>query len=226
MRVLVILGLGLANAVLAGGAAPAWAQGAEPSAGQIEKARAHYKKGAALFNIDEHAGALEEFRAAYVLHPDATFLFNIAQCHRKLGSSGEALTYYKRYLRDRPDAPNRAEVERLMTEMEAAVAEEARAAREAAQRPPPPAGEPDPAPRAEPPPGLDLRAPAPAPAPAQTPLYKRWWLWSGVAAVVAIGATTAVLLSRPAKTGAPYQGDLDPGVVKIPASLTLAGAAR
>lgn len=35
------------------------------------------------------------------------------------------------------------------------------------------------------------------PEPSSTPIYKRWYFWAGVAAVVAAGTTTAVLVTRP-----------------------------
>jgi hypothetical protein len=48
---------------------------------------------------------------------------------------------------------------------------------------------------------------ATAPQPAATPVYKRWWFWTGVGAVVVGGAVTAFFLTRP-KTVTP--GSLDP----------------
>lgn len=45
-------------------------------------------------------------------------LYNIAQCHQKLGHVDEALTFYKTYLRRAPDALNRSEVERRIQDLE------------------------------------------------------------------------------------------------------------
>src|SRR5688500_14920163 len=92
-----------------------------------EEARAHYRKGVAHFNLDEWKQAVEEFRTAYRLYPDATFLYNIAQCHWKLGDSAEALSFYKKYLRERPDAPNRAVVEKRIEELQAVLAAQPKA---------------------------------------------------------------------------------------------------
>lgn len=42
------------------------------------------------------------------------------------------------------------------------------------------------------------------------PIYERWYFWAGVAAVVAAGATTAVLLTRPQPgTGLPNKGNFN-----------------
>src|SRR6185369_2327988 len=97
-------------ALAAGGAR---AQPAPPPAQNPEaEARQHYRSGLAHYDLGEYQAALEEFKDAYRAVQDPPFLFNIAQCHRKLGQSAEALTFYRSYLRRAPDAPNRAEVER------------------------------------------------------------------------------------------------------------------
>jgi len=44
-------------------------------------------------------------------------------------------------------------------------------------------------------PAVIVAVPSPAPA-AQEPVYKKWWLWTGVAAVVGAGIVTAILISR------------------------------
>ena len=127
------------------------------------EAKAHYDQGTVHFNLDEWPQAIEDFKAAYRLYPDAIFLYNIAQCHRKMGDAAEALSFYKKYLRERPDAPNRAEVEKRIDELEATQAAQAKS-REA-----PPAGLtppnlPGPTPAAAVPSG-----PSPAPAPVPMP---------------------------------------------------------
>ncbi len=53
-----------------------------PNAAQI---RELFKKGTSHFNLGEYRQALADFKAAYRLHEDPNFLFNIAQCHRLLG---------------------------------------------------------------------------------------------------------------------------------------------
>src|SRR5262245_51929487 len=83
---------------------------AAPAASEPDEARALFKKGQAHYNVDQFPQAVDLFKQAYLLHPDPTFLYNIAQCHRKLGDVNEALSYFRKYLRMAPDASNRAEV--------------------------------------------------------------------------------------------------------------------
>ena len=68
--------------------AGALAQSKAPSTATPSKEKAeaklHYDQGTVHFNLDEWPQAIEEFKAAYRLYPDAIFLYNIAQCHRKL----------------------------------------------------------------------------------------------------------------------------------------------
>ena len=208
---------------LGGGAAV----GAAGDSERIRDARAHYEKGVSHYNLDEFAAALAEFTEAYRLKPDASFLFNIAQCHRRLGNTDAAADYYRKYLRNVPDARNRAEVERMIAELRA-------------QNPAPPIGDQPPAaapgtPEAAPPPertpetpavpAAVLPTPAPAPEPTvalstaaaaepQTPLYRHWWFWGAVGAIAAGVVVTAVVLSASGGKDDPYAGSF--GVTRVP----------
>ena len=71
-----------------------------------------------MYNLGRFSEALSEYEAAYLAVQDPPFLFNIAQCHRKMGKNKEALESYRSYLRVAPDAPNRAEVQRRISELE------------------------------------------------------------------------------------------------------------
>jgi tetratricopeptide (TPR) repeat protein len=51
--------------------------------------------------------------------------------------------------------------------------------------------------------GTDLHAAAPAPTGESPPVYKRWWFWTGLGAVVAAGVVTAVVLSSGSSKGIP-----------------------
>jgi tetratricopeptide (TPR) repeat protein len=203
-------------------AVPVAASGQAPSA--VEQSRIHHKNAVVHFNLDEWKEAAAEFKEAYRLHPDPLFLYNIGQCYRKMGEHAEALSYYRKYLRAAPRAANRAEVERRMDELEAALA----AASKSREAPPPsvlpPATEPVAPPPAAATPAPDLAVPAPAPpavnlvsepAAPEPPVYKRWWFWAGVGAAVAAGVTIGILASSP-RTRATYKGDLDPGRIDVP----------
>ena len=195
-------------------APPARAAG---EAARLREAREHYEQAVAHYNLDELAPALAEFREAYRLKPDPSFLFNIAQCHRKLGDTDAALDFYRKYLRSLPDAPNRPDVERMIADLRArqaaAPATDATAVAAAPPTAPPPApAAPAPLPsvRPAPPPDAMLASPGPA---APAPVYKRWWFWTALGAVVAGAVITGVALSRPGPQ--PYQGSLDPHSIEV-----------
>jgi len=107
-----------------------------------ETAKAHYKQGRMHYQLGEYREALREFKEAYRLKQDASFLYNIAQCHRQLGEYSDAIKLYGSYLREASGAANRAEVERQITEMKAAVEKQQREAQ--ASAPPPAPASPEP----------------------------------------------------------------------------------
>jgi tetratricopeptide (TPR) repeat protein len=184
----------IALAVALASAAPeAWGQSAAP-AQDLASARARFERGQRLFKVSRYREALEEFKEAYLAKPDPVFLYNIAQCHRLLGERGDAIMFYRRYLEAAPGSRNRPEVERRIADLE-------EANRAAATVSPPPVVAP-----------VLVNAPPPPPAAApekavmgevsdERPVYRRWWLWTGVGAAVAAGAVTAVLLSRSGPSG-------------------------
>jgi tetratricopeptide (TPR) repeat protein len=81
-------------------------------------AKTHSNRGTSLYNLGRFSEALSEYEAAYLSVQDPPFLFNIAQCHRKMGNNKEALDSYRSYLRVAPAAPNRAEVQKHISELE------------------------------------------------------------------------------------------------------------
>jgi tetratricopeptide (TPR) repeat protein len=113
-----------------------------------EVAKEAYTEGKRQYDLGEYQAALEAFKKAYLNYEEPVFLFNIAQCYRQLGDTPGAIRSYKAFLRNWPKAPNRAQVERLITELEAQPAS-----------PPPPTM--PPGPRAPPP---TDEAPPPKPA--------------------------------------------------------------
>ena len=92
------------------------------------RARALHAQGVRHYNLAEYDLAIEVFKQAYALTPFPGLLFNIAQAYRHQGECGRALEFYRSYLRQKPTAADRAEVERHLREMEACVGERARAA--------------------------------------------------------------------------------------------------
>jgi tetratricopeptide (TPR) repeat protein len=90
----------------------------KPSPENRAVAREHYNQGTRHFELGHYQEALGEFEAAYMAVPDPAFLFNIAQCHRKAGHDKEAVGFYKSYLRNAPNAPNRVDVQKRIQELE------------------------------------------------------------------------------------------------------------
>lgn len=82
-------------------------------------ARECYIEGKKQYDVGEFDKALALFKKAYLNYPEPTFLFNMAQCQRQLGDKVAAVRSFKTYLREYPDAPNRATVERIIGELEA-----------------------------------------------------------------------------------------------------------
>jgi tetratricopeptide (TPR) repeat protein len=87
--------------------------------GDPKAAGRHYRKGTTEYNIGHFENAIAEFEKAYAISPQPILLYNIAQSHRQLGNHERALFFYRRYLEGAPNAPNRADIERRMHELEA-----------------------------------------------------------------------------------------------------------
>jgi len=133
-------------------------------------AKKHFYAGEKLFALGRFDEALAEYEAAFDAKPLPAFLFNIGQCHRNLHDYDAAIFSYRKYLSLMPDAANRAEVEDLIRELEDLQARE----------------------RAEHDRQETDRARAAEHDEPSTPVYKKWWLWTGVG-VVAAGTATFLL---------------------------------
>lgn len=186
----------------------AWGQagGEDPAA-----AKAHFAAGLRHFNLAEYEQALGEFKEGYRSKPDPVFLYNIGQCHRRLGHTEDAITFYRSYLREAPDAKNRDEVERRIGELESLRdAQNASITSSATTKPrPSPTSQAAqeravaeasiPGPGA----GIDLDARTEAPAHSARPIYKRWWFWAATGAVVVGAATVGIVMARRDPTSVP-----------------------
>ena len=141
------------------------------------EARRLYDAGRTAYQAEQYQLAYDNFEKAYLALPRPELLFNMASALQNLERPHDSAEKLRAYLRVRPDAPERAELEERIRALE----EKQRI--------------------------LDARrAPVAVvattePPPAKTPLHKKWWLWTivGVAAAgVAVGVTFGVLESRPA----------------------------
>jgi tetratricopeptide (TPR) repeat protein len=206
----------LAVAVAVTAAAALWPAAARADAAA---ARAHFDRGKSYFQLSEYRKALDEFKAAHVEKPDPAYLYNIAECHRNLGEPGEAVVFYKRFLKlAPPDSGMRSPAEKQVAELEAALAKAGPSAAPAPGAPPPAAP-----PASAPPPMVAAASPAPpptsstAPAPAlltaapaepgarpePAPFYKRGWFYVAVGVAVIGGAAAVWALSSGGGAGVP-----------------------
>jgi tetratricopeptide (TPR) repeat protein len=97
-------------------------------------AREAFRRGQKLYEVGDFRGALAAFKKAYLEVDDPAFLFNIAQCLRQSGDKAEALRTYRMYLVKMPQARNRAQTEKFIFDLQAAVDAEKAAAARAAER--------------------------------------------------------------------------------------------
>lgn len=158
--------------------------------GSREKARASFRRASKLYDFGEFAKALTAFKEAYDEIEDPAILYNIAQCHRRLGHPREAIDVYQSYLRRAsPAAPNRAEVQAMIEKLQKTL---------------PPAqpivAQPQPEPTV-----AVAPATVTATAPPPRPLYRRWQLWVPVAVgVVVIGGAVGLGVALTTPHNAPY----------------------
>lgn len=133
-------------------------------------AKRHFDRGQKLFTLGKFDEALDEYQKAFDASPLPDFLYNIGQCHRNLGDYEQAIFSFKRFLQLDPEAPNREKVEIIIDELEDKLE---RQGAKKQQDPPPP-----------PPPGA-------------TPIYKKWWFWTGIAVVGVAGGVGIYAATRP-----------------------------
>jgi tetratricopeptide (TPR) repeat protein len=166
-------------------------------------ARRLYTSGTKHFDLAEYEEALTDFKEGYRHKDDPVFLYNIAQCYRLLNKNEEAVRFYRNYLRKVPKASNRNEVEQKIETLQQAIA-----LQEKARTTPPsstlkPDEEHAAAPAQSAPAAAVPVAAQPAPtttttttttttelhaaAPARKPAYKKWWVWTIVGGVAAVG---------------------------------------
>jgi tetratricopeptide (TPR) repeat protein len=165
------------------------------------------------YNLGHYDDAAQHYEAAYTLVQDSAFLFNIAQSYRMGGKLDQALDRYRAFLRTTSaDAPNRDTADKFVAEIKRKLEEKKEVAASAPAEPAPvapapPATEPS---RTTPLPAMAVPIPPPvdsstnltsAPAAheqtsSNQPVYKTWWFWTGIGAVVVAGTVTAFLLTR------------------------------
>jgi len=91
---------------------------AEPTPEARAEARAHYDKAVSHFNANEYVAAADEFLAVYKAVPQPALLYNAAQAYRLGGDTPKALENYRSFLKESPQAKQRPDVERRISELE------------------------------------------------------------------------------------------------------------
>ena len=78
---------------------------------QLERAMKAYELGQAAYNAANYEEALGHFQEAASLYGSPDFQYNIGLCYEKLDKPEEAIRAFETYLRAKPDANDRAQVE-------------------------------------------------------------------------------------------------------------------
>jgi tetratricopeptide (TPR) repeat protein len=183
-------------------------------------AKMHYQKATAHYAVGEYHDAAMEYEAAYKAKQDPALLYNAAQSHRLANDNQKALLLYKNIVKLYPTSKYAAESKDRIGKLEQAIATTqsppnqpapvvlgaAPAATPAPVQPlaPQPAPSAAPLPAAPPPattaaaPAATLTATAPPPEGA-TPIYEKWWFWTGAGVVVAAAVVGIVLATSSTK---------------------------
>jgi tetratricopeptide (TPR) repeat protein len=160
--------------------APPVARADDAATEQAKKYNAEAKK---RFNLGNFSEAAALYKKAYESKPIAEFLHNVAQCYKRMAALEhleKALFYFESYLNNAPESPSRPDVEAEIAELKRQihVLRQGRLRTAGKTRPAAPAA-------AVTPPATEARAPS-------TPIYKRWWFWTAIGAVVVGGTVAAV----------------------------------
>lgn len=95
------------------------------------EARERFQAGLEHFEARRFREAIHEFELAGQLVPSADLWYNIARAHEEMSDYGRAVEYYRRYLRDRVDPPDRERVEAHIASLEERAEAERQALRQA-----------------------------------------------------------------------------------------------
>jgi hypothetical protein len=98
-------------------------------ADDLAQAKANFAVGARAYDQRKFRLAVDAFQASYQLAPHAAILFSIAQAHKRLyfaehadADLRQALTYYRRYVKDEPDGRRVEEASTSISDLEAVAA--------------------------------------------------------------------------------------------------------
>lgn len=92
---------------------------AEPPSGDelTAEAATFFRRGVAMFQSGHLEAAMQAFTQAHRFAPFPELLYNMALTAERLDQLRDAIDYYREYLRLRPNAPDRMQVERRVREL-------------------------------------------------------------------------------------------------------------
>jgi hypothetical protein len=85
----------------------------------FEAAGKHFSAAQEAFGARRYKTAATEFEAAYGITKDPVLLYNIAESWEKAGDGRQAVGNYRQYLREQPNAQDKAEVQKRVKAIEA-----------------------------------------------------------------------------------------------------------
>lgn len=97
---------------------PAKANAADPSDAKA-RAQVFFKNGISAYRHHRYKDAIDAFLKAHGIYPSPTLAFNTARAYEKLHDSAGALRFYRAYLRQAPDASDKAMVDKRIAKLEA-----------------------------------------------------------------------------------------------------------
>ena len=87
----------------------------------MKRAQAFFQRAEAHFSRGEFPQALRLYLEAHRAKPLPEFLFNVGQCHRHMGNHEKAVFFYRQFLEQKPRSQQRAQVQQLVEECQAAL---------------------------------------------------------------------------------------------------------
>ena len=100
----------------------------------LDRARALGKEAQTSYDLGHYQQALKQYEELYQLKPVAAVLFNVAQCHRKLGQLHEAANLYRSFLvHAEPESREATKAQELLAQVEEALNQQEAVAKAAPQ---------------------------------------------------------------------------------------------
>lgn len=157
-----------------------------PADEQVTRAMAAYERGTQNYNLAQYEAALADFTEAASLYASPDFQYNIGLCYEKLGKYDEAIRAFSTYLRAKPEAEDRPNVENRIQTLQAELERRKREAE--AQATAPAVTEPQPQPQPQP---IEPTATDEPPSTTGRPLIIAGAALAGVGVAVALGGGLA-----------------------------------